>query len=1325
MGNEKVKGDLVVRPKANLPTRVATLRRIGFAALLFTLATPPVTTPPVAFSATVTDRPLLFSFNGSDASAGHFVRPSKIAIDDETGAVYVSEGVFTAEPQWLLNEAVSKFEPDGHAANFSALGTSSLSGSPAGGFGSNVRIAVDNSGGNTQGRLYVLDGQSHRLSAFDSTGAFLWNAVDLDINQAARSDVAVDPSGDVWVIGQSLQEFSSTGQEVTRCELSGLEKERFGLDFDFSGKLYVAGFSGVDRYIGCTFNSTLDPTASLDLAINQSSPTGHIFATHLETGEFGELEPNGNVVGVFGSGAIAAPSGIAYNHSLERIYVANAGTDEVEAFGAPSTVGTVPDPTIDPAETPGPATVTFHGTINPQSVANAYYFEWVEASEIGNSFSNQSKRFFRSPKSSLPIDSAPHAVEYTATNVRGNINWRVRLVVENTTEHLRTISADSTFKPPQATEIPVIASMEVNQAQITPRTAVLSGTVNPKEDSVELRIERGKKDPEGQCFASHTDEVLYIPGGGVNTAVSFSRLQKGLEPSTQYCIRVTGRNSAGVGSAKELEFETLPEPPSEVSTAFAAPRTETSARINGRANPEGTAIEYQFEWSTDGSSWNSLPVRTLDTEAHEAIIVSDSLTGLQPGTPYSYRLAMVRNIAGKSKEAGAVKEFTTRDADSENLPPNAFGETDKRGTELVNEPDKGNQNVLFETVSEAISGEAPFVSPNGERARWFVPSGAPGSPSGVGGQFQSVRTGPSATTPTGWESHSLIPPTSQQFGGGGYVYNVVAATPDQSQFIADLRTAGLRSIPGSTLARLDTHRWLTKSATVDEEDLGTFSWKFEAEEMGGVDITDNGAHVLTVDPGTEGPFAKQLVDVGQGSPEVISIMPDGLISECGLRTKSVDDPAASNASFAGAPQWRPGYHMMSATNANLVYFRAEPNADEVGGGLCGVGPLGLYERNRLTNETTLIDPGAAGQNVEFIRAGQAGLEAYFVTDSKLDPTDVNSNADIYRWDTETKQAACLTCIVPDAAVATVIGGALSQVMVSDDFLHIYFESRKALVPDQGVVGEENLYVLTNDAIEFVAAVRAGVPGNQGALERQNAKLSADGRTLLFRSAPLERLTADDVVCGKGCRQVYRYEEQEGSVECISCSASGLTTKPSGVEGPNGEKATFDMSADGSTAAFVTRQALVRNDVNNGADVYEWRDGRQRILTDGVSEPQSGGAAPGIRGIDADGSNIFFSVAEPGLTGFELDRLANLYDARIGGGVPRPSGIAHCSEDSCQGPLQQLPAIESPASVAAGRGNPTGKTHRPPCAKEKVRRHGRCVARHRHRHRKRRFRRRSG
>jgi hypothetical protein len=1250
-----------------------------------------------AFAATVTDRPLLFSFDGHDTTAGSLIKPNKIAIDDSTGDIYVSEGPRSSD--WKLNEAVSEFNPDGTAAEFSATGTSSLFGTPEGPFGFDVAVAVDDCGPN-MGRLYVFEGANGRLDAFAPSGEFLWSIPGLP-GDPERADVAVDCAGHPWVLsGSSLYEFESSGSpptEIPSGYTNAFSNPR-GLDIAQDDAVYVSGFAGVSKYVNGSLASVLDPAASPDVFADQSSPTGHIFTSHFDSGDFNEYDSGGTLSGTYGAGAIAVPRGIAYDHSRDRVYIANDGLNLVEAFGPPIT-GTAPDASIEATTVEGPGTATFHGTVNPQGAATAYYFEWAEGS-VNAPFSTSGKHYFRSPAfTALPADSSSHSVEYKATNLLGATKWDVRLVALNTENGLRAASGPDTFEPPKATAGPVVTVSA--PSQLHPTSAEIAGTVNPKEDSAIWLVEYTDDEACESDWAFGTIE--YLPGGEVNAPLPVEYALEGLLPSTSYCVRIRAHNSFelfGAGSVSPVErFTTAALPPSEVTTAFAGPRTDTGARLNGRVNPGGNAhLEYQFEWSEDGTSWNELPLRTESVRALSPIVVSDQLTGLQPATSYYYRLSLVRNETGSATEVGEVKSFTTRSSAEMLLPTNGLGEPNRPGIELVNSPDKGNQNVFLETVVE-IPAEVPHISADGEQARWGITAGAPGTPTGVGAQFLAHRLpGPTPAFPSGWESRSLEPPASEQPGEGSMAYNVSAASSDQQHFIADLRSAGLAKVPASTVVRLDTHQ--------HEEVLARFEWPADGEEeLAGIDVSDDGAHVLTVDPET-----RELVDIGTGTAEVVSVMPDGTPSQCGLASRR-SSASGSVASFVGGREWRNGYHQMATTDANIVYFLAKPNGE------CGK-PWGLYVRDRSAGTTTRIDPGVEGHTIEFIRATPDGTRGYFLTGSRLDPADGNVSVDLYRWDNSTGESTCLTCVVSNASIAPSAGGGTnSPVMVSDDFSHAYFVSHRRLVPDEGIDGAQNIYVLSGGTLRFVgtAADFAREPLSPGATQ-----LSADGKSLIFPSSrgDASQLTSDRIDCG-GCPQLYRWDDHEESLECLSCNPSGPTDAP--FSAGNG-KVDWAMSADGSTVGFVTPQGLVRSDVNGGIDVYQWRDGALRLITDGVSEPQTGAAAPAVAALDADGSNMLFSVAQPGITGFERDGLSNLYDARIGGGFPVPSPAVHCDGDSCQGPLEAAPALAALGSAGASRGN-VKPPHRP-CRKGWVRRHHHCVKRHRrhrHHHRNRRLR----
>jgi hypothetical protein len=429
-----------------------------------------------------------------------------------------------------------------------------------------------------------------------------------------------------------------------------------------------------------------------------------------------------------------------------------------------------------------------------------------------------------------------------------------------------------------------------------------------------------------------------------------------------------------------------------------------------------------------------------------------------------------------------------------------------------------------------------------------------------------------------------------------------------------------------------------------------------------------------------------------------------------LRVEGESFVGGSGSQEAAGLNWRPGNRMMEVEDASRVYFQTKAD------GSCNVGsPYGLYQRNRESEATTLIDAGAAGKNPEFIRSTPDGRHAYFVTASQLDPADGNAGRDVYRWDEEAAASTCLTCVVPNANVSE----SPRRVVVSDDFSHVYFQSKEQLVPGKGIAGESNTYSLSNGVINFVGGRAIGT------LVFHEAMLSADGNVLLFQAnnggGAAEELTDDDLAAQclsppitkaapTACEQLYVYDDSSGSVECLSCLRGGETTLHvgSGFVNPGSN---FRMSRDGSTIAFITLQALLPQDLNQAADVYQWREGKLNLVTDGLHPFQEGFAAPQVRGVSKDGSSILFIAAAPGLTGFEHDGLTNLYVARIGGGFEPPSPAVHCSEDSCQGPLQAPPAQQQPASFAfSGGGNAkAGKTRRR-CAKGKVRRRGRCVKR---------------
>ena len=1396
-----------MREDTKAARRTAALSLFTFLALFFSASS--------TLAATVTnERPLLFSFDGSDIPAGALTQIEPIAVDESTGTVYATNQAGPGHGPGPFDDerVVCKFDAEGNAQNFSALGKACLDGSetPGGAFGTegffgegsfNVDLDVDNSAVNP-GRIYVSE-EAGPIHAFAPSGAYLWT---LPISTVQPCGIAVDREGHLWVgngngngeAGTKALEFAATGSppaQIGSLALTQGTKRPCRLAIDNSGKgLYVRLDSGsvVDRYVEGSYDSTLgdDGSQVFGVTVDQSKATGHVFLTRRSG--FAEFEPcsvPGCVLGEvpgspFGNELLGSVRSVAYNPSKDWVYVSDRATETIKAFG-PVTSGTAPDVTSKPTTAVAQHTATATATINPLGLNNSYHFEWAKGGSVvrhlevkagsgtfkatsngpspqstaplpfdvsttvlqealeglaaigpGNvsvsgtpateettlgeydiafvgalakegtiplSASNIDLAGYiggsagvsvatktphpdwatasSSPEQSIePTDSVSHEVSLPITGLTGNTTYSVRLVGVNTDNHLRAVSVFDSFTttgpPPPAVTIDSIAP-------ITTTSAHVAATIDPHEDPTTWKVQ---KSTDPSCKVGFVDEPTQsIPSPGSGT-VAVTWDLTGLLPAQTYCVRVVATNSGGPASA-EKTIQTLAVAPTDVKTAFAAPRTDTTARINGRVNPQGEAdLTYRFEWSEDGTNWNVLPNRLSTIDSRDQIVVADELSELKPATTYHYRLAFASNSGGPAAALPAPeKTFTTRSSAEFAQPGSCPNEDvrsaqhsthlpDCRGIELINSPDKGNQNVF----AQGPRAGGPALSASGDEVLWEVTAGVPGGPNGTLNAFLAQREG------AGWASHPLAPPAEEQLEGGELTYTLSLATPDLESYIFNAkRSTGVSSPEPPSVVRVrgDRSQELLKRYEVQP---------VNASYENLIDSSDDGSHVIFPDNKTG-----QLEDIGdpEEEPELISLMPNGSPSACGLETDAAD------VSFSGPGS--KGYHWIATTDASRVYFLVPPNAN------CN-GTYGLYVRNREAAKTTLIDAGSSGKAPVVIRATPDGRAAYFLTRSKLDGADKNTNTDVYRWEEKAGKSSCLTCVVADANVSG------EGVLISDDFSHVYFQSPNKLVAGLGRQGGVNLYVLAGGGLDFIGDVGGEVLGSP-----KYPQLSADGDVLLFRTLATPALSADQMApqCAQPsglnpgkCEELYLYDDRDGGLECLSCKPDGTTTNSFGTPFA-GSGFDFRLSADGSTAVFATPETLMGSDVNRDTDIYRWRGGALGLITDGVTDFPVGFTAPQVLAVGENGRDILFAIVPPGgsLTGFERDELLNLYDARIDGGFAPPAAPVHCAEDSCQGPLQAPPSAQQPASKSfSGRGNELKAHKRRSCARKRGQARQRCL-----------------
>jgi hypothetical protein len=112
-------------------------------------------------------------------------------------------------------------------------------------------------------------------------------------------------------------------------------------------------------------------------------------------------------------------------------------------------------------------------------------------------------------------------------------------------------------------------------------------------------------------------------------------------------------------------------------------------------------------------------------------------------------------------------------------------------------------------------------------------------------------------------------------------------------------------------------------------------------------------------------------------------------------------------------------------------------------------------------------------------------------------------------------------------------------------------------------------------------------------------------------------------------------------------------------------------AEDGRAFFATAEALLPEDVNGVADVYEYdpENGGLRLVTTGKgSEPAY------LADASASGNDVFV-VTRQNLVKSDSDGLVDLYDARIGDSVPDqpvPGTITSCQGETCQPPPAATP-----------------------------------------------------
>lgn len=388
------------------------------------------------------------------------------------------------------------------------------------------------------------------------------------------------------------------------------------------------------------------------------------------------------------------------------------------------------------------------------------------------------------------------------------------------------------------------------------------------------------------------------------------------------------------------------------------------------------------------------------------------------------------------------------------------------------------------------------------------------------------------------------------------------------------------------------------------------------------------------------------------------------------------------------------------------------------------------------NESETSNPEAP-QPAQYWAAASDGSRVFFTTDQALTDDASHDNLNkLYMYDT-TEPASDphnLTLINTATNPRAESNGVQGVVGASADGRTVYFYDSAELVAGQTPFNSgvnAGMYAWQDGQLSFVAPLygddEQGLPDNI-TIGYKSARVSASGQLIYLSSQPVGPDGYAHGSCSRSpsgaCAELYVYDPDAaagGQLSCASCNPSGAPASTDAqtviVAGAGGSAITGHLgrviSDDGRRVFFMTREALVPQDVNGEIDVYEYDTvtGAVSLISTGQDPENSY-----LMELTPNGNDVFFTTREQ-LTGWDADTNFDLYDARVDGGVPDPPPApAGCAGEGCRGAPSTPPGDLGPASsTLAGAGNP----HSPrPCAKRRPkagRRHGaRCLKRHRNR-----------
>ena len=840
---------------------------------------------------------------------------------------------------------------------------------------------------------------------------------------------------------------------------------------------------------------------------------------------------------------------------------------------------------------------------------------------------------------------------------------------------------------------------------ITPSGGTLEGTVNPEGHSTDWHFEYST---DGGASWEST------AGGnaGFGTIpVAVSDQVTGLLPNEPVQFRLQASNRGGTSTSTTETFTTTALA-ADASTGEAQDLAPEHAALWGVVNPNHAPTTYWFEYGPTTAYGSSIPgtqdAKTEDSSGDRPVPAIQRLQGLQPGATYHYRL--VAHSDGGTVDGSDLAFTLPTQLVASTVRPGIPGSgflPDDRGWEQVSPVDKNGADVIpysTRTRAAADGGAATFTS--------LIASGDVQG-TGIASEYMAIRNGTPGTT--GWATHAITPkqdpltllaatngldPVWENELSGDLSHGVFRAwsplglapnveNVENLYLRSDLRTAG----PGSYT--------LLTSCPACSSPLEPITDPSQEPHLAGTSADFTHVIFESIYPLVAGatahpaippfiPAVPNLYEWDNGTLRLAGILPNGTV-------------AARSIAGRGAAGFYT-LHTISTDGSRIIFTDDSATGDDTGV---------LYQRIDGTSTIQLnasektngsgpggTDPGGP-RPATYWAASDDGTRVFFTTSEQLTNDDTNSAADLYMYDANAPGGHHLTRLSVDNNPSDAENDAIGVIGTSSDGHTVYFVGFGQLVAGKPTLfANIGIYEWHDGTVSYIGRMPApesdrplDLPGTT-ALAAMAARVTPDGRHMLFVSHRGTGLVGyDQANCnGNGCEEVYVYSADTHQLACASCNPSGApatvdatvgtTTGQGGATGT--AHLNHPLSDDGKHVFFSTAEALVPEDVNGRSDVYEYdvSSGTVHLLSSGTSSDDSY-----FMDASASGSDAFF-VTRQQLTGWDDDQSIDLYDARIGGGLPEPPvTAAACEGDACRG-AGSAPAggAVSGSATFAGPGN---------------------------------------